>query len=732
MPITAVLVKKPYEVSFTGNPMPYSFALTPYGSTERTQDIRLVIRILVESSFGSNSFTEVKSQAFYPNDKGEVNFDVKKIIHAYLDYFLPNPKLLRPLQAINQRKRYRIDYLIQKDGDIVGDIEQTDILYAIKGGMSYDQWHPKEFFTSLIVDQKQSLQFHPLRKIAFNELRYFYWVYPYADTAAQTVMIEILLDDQSTIAADLDKTIFVGQWGVCCVPIGFNQLKLDAKVPAGRTAISYSIEVKTAATSIVAKVIYELEQRNFYNTYQLLYRNSLGGIETLNLRGQVDFETDQVRQAIQRTVPPSYFSNMVLQHQADDANSTETSKFKGDTGFLNREATDRLRDFFLSPQKFEVQLLSPPGDIYLVRLLPVTVVTKNTKFFSNQENLVTTVIEWNRGYANEFYTPTQSMPSVRACPAMESFSVTQINKRLLNITWAMEMPYDLCEIRIITTLGTQTIYLSGNSGSKRQPFNNPVLDTLDNEDIVIEARTVCDENSDPMDLGPASTVNLNVVGNTLPIANDDTYNLAYGYNTAVLLPGSVLANDYDPDGDPIECVANSGATNDGGSFDIDDDGIISYTPPSSVYSGIDYFDYEMREVGGATTVTARVYINVGAVSGNVYVRLTLRNVETITGPTTSITTGEVWLEFYTNPTISQPLDITGLALTINYNEHQFEQDYSGAQTNSDNPLSVTGVGTEMKVFEGLLESRYSDPAYLFEQIFQLTYTMLSGTGYIAI
>lgn len=730
MPLQAFLIKKPFEISFTGNPMPYTFSLTPYSTIEKKQDIRLVIRILIENSFGSGSFTEIKSQAFYPNGKGEISFDVKNIIHAYLDYYLPNPGLLRPVQAINQRKRYRIDYLIQLGQDIVGDVEETDILTAIKGGMAYDQWHPKEFFTSLIVDKKAALQFDPLRAIGFDELRYFYWLYPYDDLAQQTVMIDILLNDQSTIQHELDQKLFVGKWGVCCVPVGFNQLKLNALVPAGLFAISYSIQIKTAVTSIVAPFILNLEQRNFYNTSQLIYRNSLGGMETLTLRGQVDFEADYARQQIQSTVPPSYFSNMIVQHQGNDVNSNETQKFKGDTGFLNKEATDRIRDFFLSAQKYEVKV---GDDDNQTKLLPVTTLVKNTKFYSNRENLITTLIEWQRAYVNEFYTPNRAMPTVRACPAMESFAVTQINKNLLQIMFAMESPYDRVEIRVITSLGTQLFYFTGNARTIRQPFTNPVLNTNDTENIVIEARTVCDEYSDPMDLGPASTVNLLIVGNTLPIANDDTYNLAYGYNTPVVLPGSVLANDYDPDGDPIECVPDSGATNDGGAFDIDIAGIVTYTPPSSVYSGIDFFDYDMQEVGGAVTVTARVYINVGAVSGNIYAKIMLRNVETITGPNSSITTGEVWIDFYTNPATSQPIDITGMGLTINYNEHQFEQDYYGTQTNNDNPVAVTpGYGTQMKIFEGLLESLYSDPLYLYEQIYRLTHTMLPGTGYTPI
>lgn len=731
MAIAAYVLKKPFEVSFTGNPMPYAFAITPYGNIERKQDIRLVVRILIENNFGSNIFNEVKSQAFYPDESGRVNFDVKKIIQPYLDYLMPNPLLLKPVEALQQRKRYRVDYFLMQNNSIVGSIEEGVKLYAIKGGMSFDEWHPKDFFIKGILEEKKSLQFEPLRKIAFDELRYFYWLYPYDDAKLQTVMIDIELDDNTTIQHNLEQKITVGKWGVCCVPAGFNQLKLNELVTDGTTAISYTIQVKTDVNSIVSPIQFILEQRNFYNTYQLLYRNSTGGLETLYLRGQVDFETEYARQQIQSTVPPSYFTNLVLNAQQNDINATETPKFKGDTGFLNRVSSDRLRDFFISNQKFEIV-----GDIKneeKVKLVPVTILTKSTKFFSNQDNLISTNIEWQRAYVNEFYTPNKLVSTIKACPALESFVVTQINKNLLQIMYALEVPYDKVEIQIITSMGTEIIILNGNAQTVRQPFINPVLNTTNTETIEVKARCICDENSNPVDYGPFSTVELDILGNTLPIANDDNFSIPYGFNTAQTLMGSVLSNDYDPDGDQIECiVVNNAATNEGGTYSITALGIVSYTPPSSIFVGQDYFDYEIQEVGGNTTVTARVYINVGSVTGNIYAKLVLRNVQTITGQYTSITTGEVWIDFFSNPSNNQQIDMTGLGLTINHNQHIFEQDFNGNQTNTDNPVSVLAEGTKMMIFEGTLYNELSDPNYQFSRILENIYSVLPGTGYIVI
>lgn len=729
MPVQAFVAKKPYEVSLSGNPMPYTINITPYGSAERAQDYRIVATVYVETAYGSNSFITARSQAFYPNENGQINFDVRRIINAYLEYYVPNPSLKRPIQAFNQRKRYRVDFLLMKANELIGDVQTGTILTAIKGGMSYDEWHPNKFFTGLVLDKKMPLQFDPLRKIAFDELRYFFWLYPYDDLKPQTVMIDINLDDDSTIYHNMPQTVSTGKWGVCCVPIGFNHIRLNQLVPPDRTAISFSVQVRTENTSIVAPFTFILEQRKYYNAYQLMYRNSIGGLETLYLRGQVDFEADYARQNVQYTPLPNYFSNKVLMGDANDLNVTETVKFKADTGFLNRPATDRLRDFFLSSHKYEI--VPPVDEDDETRIYPATIATKNTKFFANRDNLISVVIEWSRAFSSEYYSP-RMLRAKQACPAVEFFQVTQINKTLLQIMYSLEIPYDRIEVQVITSLGTQVFTYTGNTRTIRQAFENPVLGTSDTEHITVKARTICDEHSVPPDYGPFIEVELDIVGNTPPIANDDYFNIAYGFNTAVNLPGNLMANDYDPDGDAIECIADTGATADGGVYVVFADGTATYKPPSSVYVGQDSFDYTIEESTGTETDTATVYVNVGQVSGRIYVKMVQRNVETLYGPNSSITTGEVWLEFYTNPTVNQPVDITGMGLTINYNQHDFNQDYSGVVTNNDLPLSVIGTGTKMKVYEGTLENRYSDPAYSFEQIYQITFTATPGTGYIVI
>lgn len=727
MSLTITLLKKPYEISFSGNPIPFSFAIFPYGAVEKVQDIRLQVRVLVEQAFESDVFTEVRSQNFYPTTTGEVSLDLKSILDPYLSYYTPRPGLLKPLEAEEQRKRFKISWLLQQNGAIIGTVTESNIFYAIKGGMANDQWHPKEFFTTIIAGTKKPLLFPAKNeKVGMDETRFMYWVYPLADYAAQTILYTVYLSDGTTLTSTLSATVSGGKWAVFCVAAGYRQAGLDLLLIPGQDAVKYSIQVNAGATAVVSEYFFDLDHRNFYDTYQLLYRNSAGGLETLRLRGQVDFAADYDRDQAQKTVPPDYYTNLNLLPQSTDENTAETTKFKGDTGFISLEASEKLRDFFLSKQRME--LLDG-------KFLPIILNTKTANFYSNKEQLISTQVEWTRAFTNFFFTPRAFMPQYRTCPAVQSFDVKQVNYTTLQIMYALETPYDRIEVEIDNGTTIYTYSYTGNTRTLLQAFTNPYTG-IDTGDITIKARTICDDNSNPVDYGAYTTFVLTVAGDLLPIANDDTYTIDSGYNTLVDLAGSVLANDYDPDGDPIEVVAASGATTAGGSYAIDIAGLIAYTPPSSSYSGVDSFVYNIQNVGGATTVPATVTITVGTGStgggggtSGVYVRLGWQNVITNGGGTH--VTGDRVLFFFSDSAGSIPLDVTGLGIVFNFRETHFSQSSSGGTGTTNTDDSVTGFGTFYAIFSGVIYNRDNSTSP-YPTIDAYSWVILTGTGYTQI
>ena len=106
-----------------------------------------------------------------------------------------------------------------------------------------------------------------------------------------------------------------------------------------------------------------------------------------------------------------------------------------------------------------------------------------------------------------------------------------------------------------------------------------------------------------------ATVTINVepdvTANQPPVANADT--AVTDEDTAIVV--DVLANDTDPDTDPLDVTAVTQGTN--GSVVINGDGTVTYTPDANFF-GTDSFSYDVTD--GTETVSSTVDVTVNAVN----------------------------------------------------------------------------------------------------------------------
>lgn len=93
--------------------------------------------------------------------------------------------------------------------------------------------------------------------------------------------------------------------------------------------------------------------------------------------------------------------------------------------------------------------------------------------------------------------------------------------------------------------------------------------------------------------------------NTPPIAQNDLYTTEQGIPLTVSAPG-VLANDTDPDGNPLSAALVGGPTS--GTLALNPDGSFTYTPNAG-YSGTDSFTYKAND-GAADSNVATVSLTV--------------------------------------------------------------------------------------------------------------------------
>lgn len=724
MSYTANLIKSPHEISFSGNAITFSFAISPYSSIEQSMDIRLNVRVLVEQVFGSNLFTEVKAQPYLPNGNGKIDIDISSILDPYLEYFTPRLTQLNPVQAINQRKRFRIDYLLQIDNLPVGTVQQSEIFNVCKGGMSYDSFHPSLLFTQHITDNQRPL-FFPIQKeyTGTKEVRFMFWMYPFTDQAPLKVVYKVYYEDNSIGTKTIDRTITLSKWGIGCVAAGYEQCKLQLIAPT-KTPVRYTVEIQRSASNevVIAPITFWIDHRSFYNTSTLLYRNSLGGIDTIRMRGQIDVEQEYSRENAVQTVPPNTYNNLNLFGEAIAVQNEEIPSYKGDTGFLRREMIDRLRDLFLSLQVIEEK----DG-----KLIPVVLKNGKTKFFANRDTLLSLQIEWQHAYTNEYFTPSGLITLPNACPAMEELKVIQRNRRTLQIMYSIPVPYDRVEFEINNGIDVARFITTGNSGSFITDFVNPSSGAPVN--ITVRGRVLCNEDVDPVDAGPWLARIIQVIANSLPVAVDDLFNIASGQTGPIQLVGSVLTNDYDPDGDALEVVSQSNqTTTQGGTFSIAANGIVTYSPPNINYVGTDSFTYQVREVGGTATSTATVRISVGGAAVGIFARLVLRNSNTSSSEFVTISYGEFWIEFFADTALTVPIDVTALNLTINYDEILFTQQYDGSNDTNVTAKTINPTGTRVRIFEGNFFEQYVDQFQPSPLTTTYSFVIKPGTGYIPV
>lgn len=708
-----LLLKKPFEVSLSGNPIPFVFQLTPYGFLQRAAKYKLQVNILIEKVYRSRIYENVYSQLFFPDVSGQISMDVRTVLDAYLEYYVPKLSLQNLIVCKDQVKRFQISYQLQLDDAFVSDLATTDSFSAIKAGLPYEGWNPVSFFNQNILSDQQPLHFAPIgEKYSADKKQFISWLYPFDDLAGQFLEFIFFLNDGTTATYTPTPTLKALKWATCIAPAGLPQINYTP--PAGKYIVYYTVQVKTDTNTITAPFRFTLDYRNFESTYFLLYRNSLGGLDTLRLRGQVDLDNDYEYQKATRISAASYFSNNILQPQAIQKNNFETQKFTGNTGFLSQAAMDNLRDLLLSKQIFEIV----DG-----KLLPVILNKSNLKLWSSKDALYNMEIGWQRAYTNEFYAPNNTVAVDATCPAVESFSVTQINKNTLHITWALQIPYDRIKVEIITDT-TATFIYTGNTGSIEQTFENPA-DT-EPVDITITGQCLCDEESIPVLAGPVTTITLSVIPNSLPVAVDDTFNISNGYTDFVTLDGNLLDNDYDPDGDPIECNSDSDTTDQGGDFTVSTAGVATYKPPTSSFIGVDKFQYKIHEVADplAESPLATVWINVGGTQLiKVYAKLVQWELYNVYNYPDFKTFGKYYINFYSDINGTQLIDTTDLGISINVHR---KINNGGTITETD--LVVPATGVQVLLINGLISE--SNPNPLLNYLIQ--FTLMPGTGYTVI
>ncbi len=433
----AILIKKrPNEKCWSGNPIHYHLY-----SAAAEADTTMVIEVMILfKRTDAAGYSEITSFPYSPV-MGNVKIDIQDILDGLMEYETPGiPLDFEYSSPTTCRKQTGLFYIkfrevttAAPDPAWVGT-ESANARFVIKGGISFQKWRGDAFWINYFDPLKPFLTWHQSGRLASKKERmYLAW---YNHTTVNSGYIKmrryVFFSDGTQDVADIDTPMAPNE--VLLFPSGYNQLKLD-EIDSSKRVHYWEMEVWdiNSSNSISQKFRYYLDNRNDKNEITLNYRNSLGGFDSLRIRGVIEYNLERQYEKAESIVIHDYFEGNFINPRTKAANSTETLIYKGDLGFLSKEEQDRMRDTHFRRECWWEQ----QG-----KWLPVMILTNSQKLKTSNDQLWSMPIEFCiADGGDKYYTPSSvnlaegALPNVQLCNAVISIPTVLIDGDGYHVDW---------------------------------------------------------------------------------------------------------------------------------------------------------------------------------------------------------------------------------------------------------------------------------------------------------
>jgi len=394
------IIERPYNISFSLNHIRYVFQLDPEATGVPAGSFgQLQVKILFASS-SAEPWQELATYLLQPAPDSKIFLYIQDLLNSRLNYVLPSfSEGVYSTHAAEQYGIYTIHYRLIQDGTTPRDYitaEQGYTQFVIKGGIE-KQLHSRNNFFKYWEANNFFLTWQPSNRfIDPNQAAYLTFLNPNYN------------------APDLDQN-FILCYRVADINGNFEQIQ--GPITQQGLIIHLYLKLKySLATSLSLDQLYSLEIgvikegeplnyqykfyfefRPLYNFYELVYFNSLGGVDSIRVRGDIT-------ETIERTTTEAFgginvnepFAR-VREHENFYSGILLQKHYKGDLGYLRSK---ELQYSF-------TDLLTSPG-IYMrssMRWVPVLNMQKSQDLGTRRDSLNKFPIEWELSEQNEVYTP---------------------------------------------------------------------------------------------------------------------------------------------------------------------------------------------------------------------------------------------------------------------------------------------------------------------------------------
>ncbi len=269
--------------------------------------------------------------------------------------------------------------------------------YVIKGGISHDRAQGGNYFSTYFQDYKPYLTWQLSGRLCgLMERMYLFMLMPRPANGTVNVHVTVVYTDGSQDnSLSLQLPAGAGKYSVYAIPSGAQQLNISNIQPDKRLYF-YEIYVEDASGVLANPFRYVIDYRNSYNKEYFNFTNSLGGMDSIRILGEIEPSVDRETESAQVTatangregnqvIPMEFASTIIL-----------TNTFKGNAGFVGKKEQHYLTELFYSRSCWQIRF---------ERWSPILITSKTLALAKSGDDLFSLPIEWEHGFQNSQFMP---------------------------------------------------------------------------------------------------------------------------------------------------------------------------------------------------------------------------------------------------------------------------------------------------------------------------------------
>lgn len=342
-----------------------------------------------------SSFTKLKTFNLKPNTDGYTYLYIDAFIDSLLRWILPAQSDAYTNGSEQCCEFYiafrEISAITPDPAWIVTEKDHTRV--AIKGGIEKQKSSRNNYFNYQAVN-KSFFTWMPGQRFIFKDQPV--WLSALIKTAGTYKLHIAVTKTDGTTVTD-DRTLAFTSGIFFHINVSYSSLGIAALVTEAQVHY-YEVSITNEAGDTIIYAAYRLyiEYRPLYDLFDLIYHNSLGGIDSARVKGDLQIGFEKEIQALGGGMTNTGWSDKVKTGESSQV-IAKRDFYKGDLGFIHGKAEqEALQDLLISSSVFQ---------FVDSRMVPVLNLQTSVNFRKTTDKIFSLPIEWQLPFSNQVSTP---------------------------------------------------------------------------------------------------------------------------------------------------------------------------------------------------------------------------------------------------------------------------------------------------------------------------------------